>query len=240
MQTISVQTTQNVAIQYQVANLGDRIIAYILDRIIIISYVVLVFFLLDRMNANSEWAYVALAVVPYAFYHLLFEIFMNGQSPGKLIMNIKVVRLDGSEPTVGNYLMRWMLSLVDFYLVTGAVAIVVIASNGKGQRVGDIAAGTTVVKLTRVGNANATFLVTEDDYDPKFPEVVQLSDRDIERAKQIAAYPWFRDKKPWQREIKRMLQNGFKMEVESLITKDISYVTEVYVPERLAQRDFLD
>ncbi len=180
MQTISVQTTQNVAIQYQVANLGDRIIAYILDRIIIISYVVLVFFLLDRMNANSEWAYVALAVVPYAFYHLLFEIFMNGQSPGKLIMNIKVVRLDGSEPTVGNYLMRWMLSLVDFYLVTGAVAIVVIASNGKGQRVGDIAAGTTVVKLTRVGNANATFLVTEDDYDPKFPEVVQLSDRDIE------------------------------------------------------------
>ncbi len=69
---------------------------------------------------------------------------------------------------------------------------------------------------------------------------ISLSDRDIERAKQIAAYPWFRDKKPWQREIKRMLQNGFKMEVESLITKDISYVTEVYVPERLAQRDFLD
>lgn len=69
---------------------------------------------------------------------------------------------------------------------------------------------------------------------------ISLSDRDIERAKQIASYPWFRDKKPWQREIKRMLQNGFKMEVESLITKDISYVTEVYVPERLAQRDFLD
>jgi DNA topoisomerase-6 subunit A len=69
---------------------------------------------------------------------------------------------------------------------------------------------------------------------------IDLNDRDIARAKQIAAYPWFENKKPWQREIKKMLANGFKMEVESLITKDISYVTEVYVPERLVAQDFLD
>ena len=69
---------------------------------------------------------------------------------------------------------------------------------------------------------------------------IDLNDRDKTRAKQIANYPWFRDKRPWQREIKRMLANGFKMEVESLITKDISYVTETYVPERLAAGDFLD
>ena len=69
---------------------------------------------------------------------------------------------------------------------------------------------------------------------------IALTDRDVTRAKQIAEYPWFADKKPWQREIKRMLTNGFKMEVESLITKDISYVTETYVPERLDAGDFLD
>jgi DNA topoisomerase-6 subunit A len=69
---------------------------------------------------------------------------------------------------------------------------------------------------------------------------IDLNDRDVTRARQIANYPWFKDKRPWQREIKRMLANGFKMEVESLITKDISYVTETYVPERLAARDFLD
>ena len=69
---------------------------------------------------------------------------------------------------------------------------------------------------------------------------ISLNDRDITRAKQIANYPWFKDKKPWQREIKRMLANGFKMEVESLITKDISYVTETYVPQRLKEKDFLD
>lgn len=69
---------------------------------------------------------------------------------------------------------------------------------------------------------------------------IELNDRDVSRAKQIAKYPWFKDKKPWQKEIKRMLDNGFKMEVESLITKDISYVTETYVPERLAEEDWLD
>ncbi|MGP1347792.1 MAG: DNA topoisomerase IV subunit A [Phycisphaerales bacterium] len=69
---------------------------------------------------------------------------------------------------------------------------------------------------------------------------IALNDRDIQRAKQIAEYPWFAAKKPWQLEIQKMLRNGFKMEVESLITKDISYVTEVYVPERLAARDWLD
>ncbi len=69
---------------------------------------------------------------------------------------------------------------------------------------------------------------------------ITLTDRDITRANQIAEYPWFVDKKPWQREIKRMLANGFKMEVESLITKDISYVTETYVPQRLEEGDFLD
>ncbi len=69
---------------------------------------------------------------------------------------------------------------------------------------------------------------------------ITLTDRDVTRAKQIAEYPWFVDKKPWRREIERMLANGFKMEVESLITKDISYVTETYVPQRLEERDFLD
>lgn len=69
---------------------------------------------------------------------------------------------------------------------------------------------------------------------------IALTDRDRTRARQIAEYPWFADKKPWQKEIAALMRNGFKMEVESLITKDISYVTEVYVPERLKAQDWLD
>ena len=69
---------------------------------------------------------------------------------------------------------------------------------------------------------------------------ITLNDTDIKRAKQIAAYPWFAEKKGWQKEIETMLKNGFKLEVESLISKDISYVTDVYTPERLEERDWLD
>ncbi len=69
---------------------------------------------------------------------------------------------------------------------------------------------------------------------------IDLSDTDRKRAKQIAAYPWFAHKKPWQKEIKRMLDNGFKLEVEALISRDISYVTEQYTPERLKKKEWLD
>ncbi len=69
---------------------------------------------------------------------------------------------------------------------------------------------------------------------------IALNDTDIKRAKQIAAYPWFAGKKPWQKEIETMLSNGFKLEVEALISKDISYVTETYAPERIAEGNWLD
>jgi len=96
----------------------------------------------------------------------------------------------------------------------------------------------------RMAIPEARFLgLRSKDYDrcELTPSVtIQLSDNDIKRAKQIAKYPWFEKKKPWQKEINTMLSNGFKLEVEALISKDISYVTEEYVPARLADRDFLD
>jgi DNA topoisomerase VI subunit A len=69
---------------------------------------------------------------------------------------------------------------------------------------------------------------------------INLNDQDIKRAKQIASYPWFEHKKAWQKEIEMMLSNGFKLEVEALISKDISYVTDVYTPQRLSEGDWLD
>jgi DNA topoisomerase-6 subunit A len=69
---------------------------------------------------------------------------------------------------------------------------------------------------------------------------IKLNEQDIKRARQIAQYPWFAKKAPWQKEIDLMLKNGFKLEVEALISKDISYVTEQYVPTRLKEGIFLD
>jgi DNA topoisomerase-6 subunit A len=97
---------------------------------------------------------------------------------------------------------------------------------------------------TRLAIPAARFLgIRAKDFDEcELPDTVKidLNDNDKKRANEIAAYPWFKDHKGWQKEIAKMLSNGFKMEVESLIQKDISYVTEEYVPERLKKRDWLD
>jgi DNA topoisomerase-6 subunit A len=91
---------------------------------------------------------------------------------------------------------------------------------------------------------NARFLgLRSNDYErcDLSPSVqIKLNDQDIKRANQIKSYPWFEHKKAWQKEIDKLLQNGFKLEVEALISKDISYVTEEYVPQRLEEGEFLD
>jgi DNA topoisomerase-6 subunit A len=75
-----------------------------------------------------------------------------------------------------------------------------------------------------------------EDYDLSDDVKIAVDDKDIKRARQIMEYPWFKGKKDWAKEVDAMLKHGFKMEVESLLTKSISFVTETYVPEKLKQR----
>jgi uncharacterized RDD family membrane protein YckC len=182
MQTISVQTTQNVVIQYPIASVGDRILAYILDTIIKIAYTLLVVALFVNFEVEIVWLYFVFLALPWILYHLLFEIFMNGQSPGKRVLGIQVVRLDGTQPAIGDYILRWVFSLIDFYVLSGALAVVVIAFGGRGQRIGDLVAGTSVVKLIaqREITADQIFVTSENSYVPTFPQVAQLDSRDIE------------------------------------------------------------
>ena len=65
---------------------------------------------------------------------------------------------------------------------------------------------------------------------------IGLDDKDVRRAKQIMNYPWFMGKKPWEKEIRKMMQNGFKMEVEAMLNKRLTYLTEEYVPMKLANK----
>lgn len=65
---------------------------------------------------------------------------------------------------------------------------------------------------------------------------IGLEDGDIRRARQILAYPWFKSKKPWEKEIRKMIQNGFKMEVEAMINKRLTYLTEEYVPMKIRDK----
>lgn len=182
MQTIRVQTTQNVFIHYPVASIGDRIIAHIIDRLILIIYTAAVVAWLLNFTVEVVWLWMVLIVFPWLFYSLIFEIFMNGQTPGKRMMSIQVVRLDGTSPSVGSYLFRWIFAFIDFYFLSGIVAVVVISSSGKGQRLGDLVAGTSVVKQAPQNEitANDVFVTAEDTYRPTFTQVTQLSSRDIE------------------------------------------------------------
>jgi DNA topoisomerase-6 subunit A len=97
---------------------------------------------------------------------------------------------------------------------------------------------------TRLAIPDAKFLgIRAKDYDEcELPDAVKitLTDNDIKRANEIRAYPWFAENKAWQKEIDRLLNNGFKMEVEAMVAKDISFVTEEYVPQRLRDKDWLN
>ena len=181
--TVSILTSQNVTLEYEPASLGDRMMALLLDYLIFLGWIILYFFLLTLLPStirSSFWSYVFL-LLPFMLYDLVCELFLNGQSLGKIAMKIRVVMLDGSPPGLGAYLIRWLLRLIESPVFFGGiVAIITIAVNGRGQRIGDIAAGTTVVKLTRpVTLAHLTYRALPDDYQVRFPEVTQLSDRDL-------------------------------------------------------------
>jgi uncharacterized RDD family membrane protein YckC len=187
MQTIRVRTTQNVFIDYPLASIGDRIVAYLIDRLIVFLYLLLVIALMVSTSAysNDELLMIlglVFVAFPLIFYGLFFEIFMNGQTPGKRAMKIQVIRLDGTPASVGGYIFRWLFSIVDLAMFGGVIAVVAIAVGGKGQRLGDMVAGTTVVKLVeqKEVTANEVFIVAEATYVPTFEQAVQLSTRDIE------------------------------------------------------------
>ncbi|MGY6521879.1 MAG: RDD family protein [Mongoliitalea sp.] len=184
MKEFQIKTAQNISINQNTANVGTRILAYLLDGAIMVFYVIFIFYI--GREALFTWSVYSLLFLPVLLYHLLFESFMDGQSPGKKVMNIRVVRLDGSKPTLSNYLIRWLLRFVDISLTSGGVAIITILITGKGQRVGDVAAGTTVVsEKFSIGLHETLLQEIPEDYVPKYPQVMNLSDQQIQQIKQI-------------------------------------------------------
>jgi uncharacterized RDD family membrane protein YckC len=179
---IQVRTTQNVFIHYPVASIGDRILAHLLDQVIKLVFAVATGVLLFYSNVEAVWIWITLIGLPLLLYSVLFEIFMNGQTPGKRILRIKVIRLNGTPATVGNFILRWIFALIDFGILSGAIAVIVIAVGGKGQRLGDVVAGTSVIKLVEQKEISAReiFVPAEEHYVPTFTQALQLSERDIE------------------------------------------------------------
>jgi uncharacterized RDD family membrane protein YckC len=182
MQTISVRTTQNVFIHYPLASVGDRILGYLIDQLIFVVYVFIVIAIAQSIDMEQIWLLIALLSIPYILYRLLFEIFMNGQTPGKRAMQIKVVRINGTPATVGDYVLRWIFGLIELNVASGLIAMLIVIIGGKGQRLGDLVAGTTVIKLIeqRQATAQEVFVSPENNYEVSFPQAAQLNPSDIE------------------------------------------------------------
>lgn len=186
MNEITINTTQNVNINFTAASIGERIGAYLIDFVIRVSYLIIVFYLafgvfeIDNWNLakDDRWAMIAiigLLLLPYSLYGLVLEATLEGQTLGKKLLKTKVVKIDGYQASFGEYLMRWIFTIID----NSIIGLIVMATNKKSQRIGDMAAGTAVITLKNNITIKHTILEELDEaYVPIYPMVIKLSDND--------------------------------------------------------------
>lgn len=189
MDEFKINTAQNVTINQNVAPVSTRISAFLIDAFIVVAYYIILFLILSYLGfldgEDLNMLYI-IASLPVFFYHLLFEVLMNGQTPGKYWTQTRVIMLDGSKPTFSSFLIRWMLRIFDITMSGGSLALISLLFNGKGQRIGDIAAGTTVIsEKKKIGLTDTLLEDIDEGYQPTFPQVTVLTDRDVQNIKML-------------------------------------------------------
>lgn len=191
MNTITITTPQNIELEYELGSLGDRMVGAVIDEIIKIAYGIIVMasfvFGNTRIFSGAYLFFIFLLALPFVFYNLASELLLNGQSVGKKVMGIKVISLSGEQPAFSQYLNRWVFRIVDFTLSGYMVGMITVAATEKKQRLGDLIAGTVLVKTTARTQINDTFYQPTNaaTYSVTYPEVVNLKDRDIQLIKEI-------------------------------------------------------
>jgi uncharacterized RDD family membrane protein YckC len=186
--SVAIRTSQNVLLEYEPASIGDRILATMIDYVVFLGWIMLTLGIPAALGMRAGTYYTFLVgALPLALYDLICEWLLNGRSVGKLAMEIRVVMLDGSQPGLGAYLIRWLLRIVESVVFFGGVVpVITVAANGKGQRLGDIAAGTTVVKAKPAVSLNDIRVRDlPDSYHVQFPDVRLLSDSDIRVVREV-------------------------------------------------------
>jgi uncharacterized RDD family membrane protein YckC len=190
MTQLSINTTQNVQINFTAATVGDRILAYLLDLLIKGAYGIVIygiFFyalginkLFDDMDQWSVAAIVMIFALPIIIYSIVSESMLEGQTIGKKLMKIKVVKIDGYQASFAEYLMRWFFRIIDISLLSGVVALITVITSQKSQRLGDMVAGTSVITLKNNISISSTILEEiGTEYVPIYPLVIKLSDNDM-------------------------------------------------------------
>lgn len=156
MSQIAINTSQNVNISFNTASIGERMLAFIIDLLIRVAYIVITLYLFFNifdlgyiLNGLDDWSIRAVYIIltfPVYIYPVVLESLMEGQTPGKKLMKIKVVKIDGYQASFGDYMIRWVFRIIDvsFAGVIGLISMIVSKNN---QRLGDIASGTAVISL---------------------------------------------------------------------------------------------
>ncbi len=245
MTELQINTTQNVNISFTAASVGERILAYVVDWIIKIAYIIVTYQItfnllqVDKMMVDmDQWSQIAIYItfyLPVIFYTLIFETLLDGQTPGKRILKIKVVKIDGYQASLADFIIRWFFRIVDLNMMSGVVALVTIVTSPKNQRLGDMTAGTSVITLKNKINISHTILEElEDTYQPSYPNVIKLSDNDVRIIKETfvtakasrdyATLIKLRQKIIEVAEIKTIIDNDIQF-IETIL-KDYNYYTQ--------------
>lgn len=190
MSELSITTTQNVNINFNAASVGERILAHLLDLVVKFAYIIVIYNVLipvtglEAVMADmDQWSYIAIIILlylPVIVYSLVLEALFEGQTLGKRLMKVKVIKIDGYQAGFGDYFIRWLLRLIDMNIGMYIVGLVSMLVSKKTQRLGDMAAGTAVITLKSDININHTILKEiSDNYIPVYPLVIKLSDNDV-------------------------------------------------------------
>lgn len=174
MKKIEVVTPQNVVLQYELADLKDRILAFLIDvttltvALSILSAIGLGIF---SYSETAQTVFTILLFCVFIFYSLCFELWNNGQSIGKMALRIQVIKMAGGKASFSDYAARWVFRLIDIYFSLGAIASILVASSAKAQRIGDVVANTAVVKTVPKVDLNLNDLMSihrHESYTPKY------------------------------------------------------------------------
>ena len=191
MKTIQLVTPQNVLIEHELAGVVLRALAFVIDQVAIFVFLIFMFVMFQLVGFTEELFQLSifLFVIPvYFLYSLILEAYNYGQTLGKLMVGIKVRRLDGNEITFTDAATRWLMRVPDIFISAGSLAALLISSTERSQRLGDILAGTIVIRQTPGSTIPLDALLrisTVEDYEPKYPEVLRLDESDIVTIKQV-------------------------------------------------------
>jgi uncharacterized RDD family membrane protein YckC len=190
MSELSINTTQNVIINFKAASVGERMLASLLDFAVKAAYVIVVLYvffnllgistIMDRLDFWSCMAIIILFFFPVMIYSVTLESIFEGQTIGKKIVKIKVVKIDGYQASFGDYLIRWLFRIVENNMLGGLIGLISICISDKTQRMGDMAAGTAIITLKNNISIDSTILEEiGETYVPIYPLVIKLSDNDM-------------------------------------------------------------